>query len=82
MFAVIKTGGKQYKVKSGDILRVEKLESDAGASVQFDEVLMLGGDKAVIGTPFVDGAAVQAEVIDQIRGEKTINFVKRRRTHS
>lgn len=82
MFAVIKTGGKQYKVKSGDILRVEKLESDAGASVQFDEVLMLGGDKAVIGTPFVDGAAVQAEVIDQIRGEKTINFVKRRRKHS
>ena len=82
MFAVLKTGGKQYKVQSGDILRVEKLAADAGETVQFNEILMVGGDKPVIGAPRVDGAAVQAEVIDQIKGEKTINFVKRRRKHS
>ena len=82
MFAVLKTGGKQYKVQAGDILRVEKLAADAGEKVQFNEILMVGGDKPVIGAPRVDGAAVQAEVIDQIKGEKTINFVKRRRKHS
>jgi large subunit ribosomal protein L21 len=82
MFAVLKTGGKQYKVQAGDILRVEKLAADAGETVQFNEILMVGGDKPVIGAPRVDGAAVQAEVIDQIKGEKTINFVKRRRKHS
>lgn len=82
MFAVLKTGGKQYKVQSGDVLRVEKLAADAGEKVQFNEVLMLGGDKPVLGAPLVDGAAVQAEVIDQIKGKKVINFVKRRRKHS
>ncbi len=82
MFAVMKTGGKQYKVQSGDVLRVEKIAADAGQTVQFDEVLMLGGDKTVIGAPLVDGAAVKAEVIDQIKGEKVIHFVKRRRKHS
>ena len=82
MFAVMKTGGKQYKVQSGDTLRVEKLAADAGETVQFNEVLMLGGDKVVVGAPFVDGAAVQAEVVDQIKGEKLIHFVKRRRKHS
>ena len=82
MFAVLKTGGKQYKVQAGDILRVEKLAADAGETVQFNEILMVGGDKPVIGAPRVDGAAVQAEVIDQIKGQKTINFVKRRRKHS
>jgi len=81
MFAVMKTGGKQYKVQSGDVLRVEKLAADAGEKVQFNEILMLGGDKPVIGTPFVDGAAVQAEVVDQVKGDKVINFVKRRRKH-
>ncbi len=79
MFAVLKTGGKQYKVSSGDVLRVEKLAADAGEKVQFNEILMVGG---TVGTPVVEGAAVQAEVIDQIKGEKTINFVKRRRKHS
>ncbi|MEM8977950.1 MAG: 50S ribosomal protein L21 [Pseudomonadota bacterium] len=79
MFAVMKTGGKQYKVASGDILRVEKLAADAGETVQFNEILMIGG---TIGSPLVEGAAVQAEVIDQIKGEKLINFVKRRRKHS
>lgn len=81
MFAVLKTGGKQYKVQSGDMLRVEKLAADAGEKVQFNDILMLGGDPAVIGTPFVDGAAVQAEVVDQVKGDKVIKFVKRRRKH-
>ena len=82
MFAVVKTGGKQYKVQSGDILRVEKLAANAGDKVQFNQVLMLGGDKTVVGAPQVAGAAVQADVIDQIKSEKTIKFVKRRRKHS
>ncbi|WP_439523483.1 50S ribosomal protein L21 [Marivita sp.] len=82
MFAVMKTGGKQYRVQSGDTLRVEKLAADAGEKVQFNEILMLGGDKVVVGAPLIDGAAVQAEVVDQIKGEKVINFVKRRRKHS
>ena len=81
MFAVLKTGGKQYKVQSGDMLRVEKLAADAGEKVQFNEILMLGGDKPVVGAPLVDGAAVQAEVVDQIKGDKVIHFVKRRRKH-
>ena len=81
MFAVLKTGGKQYKVQSGDMLRVEKLAADAGEKVQFNEILMLGGDTPVIGSPLVDGAAVQAEVVDQIKGDKVIHFVKRRRKH-
>ena len=82
MFAVLKTGGKQYKVQSGDMLRVEKLAADAGETIQFNEILMLGGDAPVIGAPFVADAAVQAEVIDQVKGDKVINFVKRRRKHS
>ena len=79
MFAVMKTGGKQYRVQSGDVLRVEKLAADAGETVQFNDVLMVGG---TVGTPMVEGAAVQAEVIDQIKGDKVIHFVKRRRKHS
>lgn len=81
MFAVLKTGGKQYKVQAGDTLRVEKLAADAGETVQFNDVLMLCGDTTTVGAPMVDGAAVQAEVIDQIKGEKVIHFVKRRRKH-
>jgi len=79
MFAVLKTGGKQYKVASGDILRVEKLDAQAGDTVQFNEILMVGD---TVGAPMVEDAGVQAEVIDQIKGIKTINFVKRRRKHS
>ncbi len=82
MFAVLKTGGKQYKVQAGDVLRVEKLAADAGETVQFNDVLMLGGDAPVVGAPFVEGAGVQAEVIEQIKGDKVIKFVKRRRKHS
>lgn len=82
MFAVIKTGGKQYKVQSGDMLRVEKLAADAGETVQFNEVLMLGGDKTVVGAPIIAGAGVQAEVVDLVKADKVIHFVKRRRKHS
>ena len=79
MFAVLKTGGKQYKVQAGDVLRIEKLAAEAGETIQFNEILVVGG---TIGAPLVAGAAVQAEVIDQIKGEKVIHFVKRRRKHS
>jgi large subunit ribosomal protein L21 len=79
MFAVLKTGGKQYKVQAGDLLRVEKLAAEAGDKVQFNDILMVG---TTVGSPFVAGAAVQAEVVDQIKGEKTIHYVKRRRKHS
>ncbi|QYZ68305.1 50S ribosomal protein L21 [Neotabrizicola shimadae] len=82
MFAVLKTGGKQYKVQAGDVLRVEKLNAIAGDKIQFNEILMVGGDTVTVGAPLVAGAAVQAEVIDQIKGEKTIHYVKRRRKHS
>jgi large subunit ribosomal protein L21 len=82
MFAVLKTGGKQYRVKSGDMLRVEKLAADAGEKVQFNEVLMLGGDDMVVGAPLIEDAGVQAEVVDQIKGDKLIHYVKRRRKHS
>ena len=82
MYAVMKTGGKQYRVEAGDVLRVEKIAADAGETVQFNDVMMLGGNGApTIGAPLVEGAAVQAEVMDQIKGVKTINFVKRRRKH-
>ncbi|NAZ36797.1 50S ribosomal protein L21 [Rubellimicrobium sp. CFH 75288] len=79
MFAVLKTGGKQYRVQPGQVLRVEKLAAEPGETIQFNEVLMVGDS---IGTPVVAGAAVQAEVIDQIKGEKVIHFVRRRRKHS
>ena len=79
MFAVMKTGGKQYKVAAGDTLRVEKLAAKAGETVQFNDILMIGD---TVGAPTVDGAAVQAEVIDQIKADKVINFVRRRRKHS
>ena len=82
MFAVLKTGGKQYRVQAGDVLRVERLAAEAGETVQFNEILMVGGDAPVVGAPLVDGAAVQAEVIDQIKADKVIHYVKRRRKHS
>lgn len=81
MFAVIKTGGKQYKVAQDSIIEIEKLEAEEGDVVSFEEVLMVGGDKPQIGTPLISGTAVHGEVISQKRGEKVINFVKRRRKH-
>jgi large subunit ribosomal protein L21 len=82
MFAVLKTGGKQYRVAANDVLTVEKLAAEAGATVEFNEILMLGGDEPKVGAPFVAGAVVTAEVLEQFRGEKVISFKKRRRKHS
>jgi len=82
MYAVIKTGGKQYKVAAGDLLVVEKLSVAPGATLSFDEVLMVGGaDGVTVGAPRVDGASVAAEVVEQGRGEKIIVFKKQRRKH-
>ncbi len=79
MYAVIKTGGKQYRVREGDTLRVEKLSAEQGAKIQFDQVLMVGeGDDVKLGTPFVSGTQVSATVIGQGRGEK-IKVVKFKR---
>ena len=79
MFAVLKTGGKQYRVQPGDMLRVEKLAAEAGDKVQFNDILMIG---STIGSPLVTGAGVVAEVIDTIKADKVITFHKRRRKHS
>lgn len=80
MFAVIRTGGKQYKVAQGDVIRVERLEAEPGATLQLDDVLMVceNGDSR-IGTPVVAGASVTAEVVAQDRGPKIIVFKKKRR---
>ena len=80
MFAVIRTGGKQYKVASGDVIRVELLVTEAGASIELDEVLMVGeGGEISVGTPLVANAKVTAEVVAQARGPKIIVFKKKRR---
>ncbi len=81
MFAVIRTGGKQYKVAKNDVIVVEKLAGDVGAKVKLDDVLMLGGDKPRIGTA-VSKAVVQAEIVEQGRGEKVIAFKKKRRKNT
>lgn len=74
-YAIIKTGGKQYRVKVGDRISVERLPADAGGDITFDQVLLLGGDGATrIGTPLVDGATVTAHVDDHFRGEKIVVF--------
>jgi large subunit ribosomal protein L21 len=82
MFAVIKTGGKQYRVAADDTLRVDKVKGDPGEIVQFGEVLLLGGDNVVLGAPTVAGASVAAEVVEQGRDRKVIAFKKRRRKNS
>ena len=80
MFAVIKTGGKQYRVAANQTLRIEKLTAAAGDLVTFGEVLMLGdGDKVTIGSPLIAGASVAAELVEQARGPKLIAFKKKRR---
>lgn len=80
MYAVIKTGGKQYRVQPGDVIVVEKIDGDAGAAVNFDEILMLGGDKGVtVGAPVVEGATVAATLIETRKGEKIKIFKKIRR---
>jgi large subunit ribosomal protein L21 len=80
MYAVIKTGGKQYRVQPGDVIVVEKLDGDAGSNVSFGEVLMLGGDKGVtVGAPLIDGASVAATLVETRKGEKIKIFKKIRR---
>ncbi|MBK8170887.1 MAG: 50S ribosomal protein L21 [Sandaracinaceae bacterium] len=79
MYAVIKTGGKQYRVSEGDRLRVEKLEGEVGAKINFAEVLMIGGEKVSIGAPHIKGAVVTAEILAQDRAKKVIVFKFRRR---
>ncbi|MEW5421585.1 50S ribosomal protein L21 [Amorphus sp. 3PC139-8] len=83
MFAVIKTGGKQYKVAAGDEIEVEKLDGEAGAALTFDDVLMVAGDGGVtVGAPMVEGASVAGEIVGQKRTRKIIVFKKRRRKSS
>ena len=82
MFAVIKTGGRQYRVVPDDVLEIGKIAGDVGTIVQLGEVLVVGGDTPVLGTPTVAGASVAAEVLDHKRGPKVIAFKKRRRKNS
>jgi|SRR5690242_8698905 large subunit ribosomal protein L21 len=82
MFAVIKTGGKQYRVAADDVLQVEKVAGNPGDIIEFGEVLVVGGDTPTLGTPTVAGATVAGEVIEQGRGPKVIAFKKRRRKNS
>ncbi|MTV17854.1 MULTISPECIES: 50S ribosomal protein L21 [Bradyrhizobium] len=82
MFAVIKTGGRQYRVVPNDVLEIGKIAGDVGTIVQLGEVLVLGGDTPVLGTPTVAGASVAAEVLQHKRGAKVIAFKKRRRKNS
>lgn len=80
MYAVIKTGGKQYRVAANDLLRVEKLAGESGDTVAFSEVLLVGdGDKVTVGAPLVDGATVAGELVEQTRARKIVVFKKRRR---
>lgn len=83
MYAVIKTGGKQYRVAKDDIVTIEKLDAEAGATVEFTDVLMVGeGESVKVGKPVLAGAKVTAELVEQTRGPKVIAFKKRRRKNS
>jgi len=82
MFAVIKTGGRQFRVAPDDVLEIGKIAGDVGTIVQLSEVLMVGGDTPLLGTPVVAGASVAAEVLSHKRGPKVISFKKRRRKNS
>jgi len=80
MYAVVKTGGKQYRVEPQDVILVEKLAAEPGAAIELDQVLMMDDGKATtVGTPLVEGASVAATVVDQTRGDKVIVFKKKRR---
>ena len=80
MYAVIATGGKQYKVSEGDVIRVEKLGVEAGQTYTFDQVLLVSGDEVKIGAPTVEGATVEADVVDNIKGKKVIVYKYKRKT--
>ena len=80
MYAVIQTGGKQYKVAEGDVLKLEKLGGEAGQKIVFDKVLMLGGEGELqVGAPMLDAVTVEGEILEQTRGDKIIVFKKKRR---
>ena len=74
MYAVVQTGGKQYRVSNGDTITVEKLNAEAGSEVVFDQVLVIGGETTTVGTPFVEGAAVKAKVVENGKGKKVIIY--------
>lgn len=74
MFAIIKTGGKQYKVSEGDVIKVEKIEAQSGEKIEFDQVLMVAGDDVKVGSPVVEGAKVSAEVLDQKKDKKVVIY--------
>ena len=82
MYAIIETGGKQYKVQKDDVLAVEKLSANGGDKVQFNSVLLTGGSEVKVGDPLIKDAGVQATVIEQIKDKKVVSFVKRRRKSS
>ena len=82
MFAVIRTGGKQYKVAKDDVLAIEKLAGEVGAEVKLGEVLLVGGDAPKVGAPLVAGASVTAEIVAQGKGEKVVAFKKKRRKNT
>ena len=82
MFAVIKTGGKQYRVAAEDVIRIDRVTGQPGEIVEFGEVLVVGGDTPQLGTPKVEGATVAGEVLQHTRGDKVIAFKKRRRKNS
>ena len=79
MYAVIKTGGKQYKVSEGDLLKVEKLSGEVGETIELNEVLMVGGEEVKIGTPLLSGAKVSAKVVEQGKDKKILVFHSKRR---
>lgn len=79
MYAVIRTGGKQYKVEEGDRLRIEKLEVAGGDEVSFDQVLFIGGDEYILGRPVIEGASVKAKVVRQMKGPKIVIYKMKRR---
>ena len=78
-YAVIRTGGKQYRVEPGQLVRVEKLDGDVGTAIEFTEVLLAGGDAIRIGTPLVEGVSVRGEIVEQSRDKKVLIFKKKRR---
>ena len=82
MYAVVRTGGKQYKVSEGDFLKVEKLEGAVGDTVEFGEILMVGGDAVKIGTPLVPSATVVGKIVEQGKEKKILVFKSRRRKNS
>ena len=82
MYAVLKTGGKQYRVAAGDVLKTEKLAGNVGEAVEFDEILVVGGDEILVGAPTVPGAVVRGEILEQTRDKKVINLVHRLRKAS